>query len=174
MCQNSFSADIGDADCDEEFSYVPLFLIFLSQFILGIGNTLYYSLGPTYIDDNSKLHKTPLMLSISYALRIFGPALGYAFAYIMLKIYIAPTLTPVIAKDDPRWMGAWWLGWLIAGSLIFVFALLIGLFPRKIRNDQNPVEQYEFDSEKTDQKNEKQRKKFDEMKENGALKGRQF
>lgn len=49
-------------ECDEVFSYVPLVLIFLSQFVLGIGNTLYYSLGQSYLDDNTKQRNTPLML----------------------------------------------------------------------------------------------------------------
>lgn len=77
----------------------------MSQFILGIGNTLFYSLGLSYIDDNTHQHKSPLLLSYVYAMRIFGPTIGYGFAYVLLKIYIAPTLTPIFANDDPRWIG---------------------------------------------------------------------
>lgn len=95
LCQNSTSTS---DDCDEEFSNVPLVLIFFSQFVLGIGNTLYYSIGQTYIDDNSEQHKSPILLSYAYAIRIFGPTLGYGFAYVILRIYIDPTLTPVIEK----------------------------------------------------------------------------
>lgn len=53
--------------CEEsgggEFSNVPALLVFLSQFVLGIGTTLYYALGQTYMDDNSSKSKTPLLLS---------------------------------------------------------------------------------------------------------------
>ncbi|EDX04811.1 GD22119 [Drosophila simulans] len=52
-----------EEDCDDLFSYVPLVLIFLSQFVLGVGNTMYYSLGQTYLDDNTKKTNTPLMLA---------------------------------------------------------------------------------------------------------------
>lgn len=45
-----------------DFSIVPLILLFLSQFILGIGNTLYFSLGQTYLDDNTKKTETPVLL----------------------------------------------------------------------------------------------------------------
>lgn len=45
-----------------DFSIVPLVLVFLSQFILGIGNTLYFSLGQTYLDDNTKKTETPVLL----------------------------------------------------------------------------------------------------------------
>lgn len=61
-------------ECDDELeSIVPLVLIFLSQFVLGVGNTLYYALGQTYLDDNTKKTKTPLLLSYAFALRTFGP-----------------------------------------------------------------------------------------------------
>jgi len=57
--------DKTEDDCDDLFSYVPLVLIFLSQFVLGVGNTLYYSLGQTYLDDNTKKTNTPLMLAVA-------------------------------------------------------------------------------------------------------------
>lgn len=53
---------------------------------------------------------------------------------------------------------------------MFVFAFLIGLFPRRIRNNQIIVES-EFDSEKPDQKCENNEKQLDQVNENGALKG---
>lgn len=63
-----------DQQCEDEIeTIVPLILIFLSQFVLGIGNTLYYALGQTYLDDNTKKTKTPLLLSYAFALRTFGP-----------------------------------------------------------------------------------------------------
>lgn len=55
-------------ECDEVFSYVPLVLIFLSQFVLGVGNTLYYSLGQSYLDDNTKQRNSPLMLSYAFSM----------------------------------------------------------------------------------------------------------
>lgn len=51
--------------CDDEIeSILPLVLIFLSQFVLGVGNTLYYALGQTYLDDGvTKKKNTPLLLA---------------------------------------------------------------------------------------------------------------
>lgn len=59
-------------------------------------------------------------------MRMLGPALGYALASMCLKIYISPSLTPTINNLDPRWLGAWWLGWFIFASLMFVFAFFMG------------------------------------------------
>jgi hypothetical protein len=50
--------------CEEIASMMPLVLIFLSQFVLGIGTTLYYALGQPYLDDNAKKTQTPMMLGI--------------------------------------------------------------------------------------------------------------
>lgn len=105
-------------------------LIFLSQFILGIGNTLYYSLGQSYLDDNTKKTNTPMMLGYAFSLRMVGPLLGFVLSYVFLNMYIDPTKTPVITPNDPRWMGAWWLGWIVLGVSMIFFAMLVGLFPR--------------------------------------------
>nr|CAD7399809.1 unnamed protein product [Timema cristinae] len=55
-----------DATCEEdissgEHSILPLALIFLSQFVLGIGTTLCHTLGKTYLDDSIKKTNAPLM-----------------------------------------------------------------------------------------------------------------
>ncbi|XP_061513237.1 solute carrier organic anion transporter family member 74D [Anopheles gambiae] len=119
-------------ECLETISVVPLVLIFMSQFVLGIGNTLYYSLGQTYLDDNTKKTNTPLMLAYASSLRTFGPVVGFALGYFALKIYIDPTKTPIIDSSDPRWLGAWWLGWILLGVAMIIFAFLIGMFPKEI------------------------------------------
>uniref|UniRef100_A0A182PDY0 Solute carrier organic anion transporter family member n=1 Tax=Anopheles epiroticus TaxID=199890 RepID=A0A182PDY0_9DIPT len=127
-------------ECLETISVVPLILIFLSQFVLGIGNTLYYSLGQTYLDDNTKKTNTPLMLAYASSLRTFGPVVGFALGYFALKIYIDPTKTPIIDSSDPRWLGAWWLGWILLGVAMIIFALLIGMFPKEIPKKSKPTD----------------------------------
>lgn len=128
-------------ECNEVFSYLPLILIFLSQFVLGIGNTLYYSLGQSYLDDNIRKTNSPLMLAYTMCLRMFGPVVGFFLGYFSLNTFIDPTKTPVINKKDPRWLGAWWLGWIILGSLMFLFAFLIGLFPKNMKKSDHRTRQ---------------------------------
>lgn len=119
-------------ECESLLSIVPLILIFLSQFVLGIGNTLYYSLGQTYLDDNTKKSNTPLMLAMAMSLRMIGPVVGFFLGYISLNMYIDPSKTPIIDNKDPRWLGAWWFGWMILGTLMVLFSGLIGLFPKQL------------------------------------------
>jgi len=60
-----------DQLCDDEIkTMLPLILIFLSQFVLGVGNTLFYALGQTYLDDGvTKKKNTPILLAYAFSLR---------------------------------------------------------------------------------------------------------
>ncbi|CAO1338045.1 unnamed protein product [Diamesa tonsa] len=125
-------------DCNQDIeSIVPLVLIFLSQFVLGVGNTLYYALGQTYLDDNTKKTNTPMLLSYAFALRTLGPIIGFVLGYVSLKIYIDPFVTPLIDSQDPRWLGAWWFGWVFLGFAMIIVAGLIGLFPKELPKKRN-------------------------------------
>ncbi|KAL0126170.1 hypothetical protein PUN28_004945 [Cardiocondyla obscurior] len=132
ICPRTDEPELCDADAKQSISYLPRLLVFISQFILGIGTTLYYGLGQTYLDDNTKKKNSPMLLSITFALRTVGPAIGFLLGYGCLSLYIDPKLHPVITKKDPRWLGAWWLGWIILGVTMGMFAVLIATFPREL------------------------------------------
>ncbi|KAH8369791.1 hypothetical protein KR093_000982, partial [Drosophila rubida] len=115
-----------------EGNFAPQVLLFVAQFISGIGGSLYYTLGVSYMDDNTKKSKTPALLSLSYFLRMLGPAIGYALASFCLRLYIAPQLHPVINNKDPRWLGAWWLGWIVMGGLLAFSGVFLSMFPKEL------------------------------------------
>lgn len=62
--KNSVKEICDNDDWSDDDGIVPRFLIFFSQFVLGIGTTLYFGLGQTYLDDNSKKSNTPMLLGI--------------------------------------------------------------------------------------------------------------
>lgn len=113
-------------------NWAPQIILFIAQLIAGVGGSLYFTLGVSYMDDNIKKSKTPALISLSYFLRLLGPAFGYSLASFSLKFFIAPTLTPTITPNDPRWLGAWWLGWILLAVVMAIFAFLIGLFPKTL------------------------------------------
>ncbi len=43
---------------------------------------------------------------------------------------------PDIGQKDPRWVGAWWLGFIICAGCSIFWALPMLLFPPKIPSDQ--------------------------------------
>ncbi|XP_008217820.1 solute carrier organic anion transporter family member 74D [Nasonia vitripennis] len=129
LCLNRTNYD----HCEEaDGNFAPQVLLFIAQLVSGIGGSLYYTLGVSYMDDNIQKSKTPALISFSYFLRMLGPAIGYGLASFALKFYISPTLTPTITMQDPRWLGAWWLGWIILAILLFIFASILALFPKTL------------------------------------------
>lgn len=73
-----------------------------------------------------------LITGLSFFIRMLGPTIGFALVSIFLKMYIDPTLTPIIDDKDPRWLGAWWIGWIICGLLIMLFGSLLCLLPKTL------------------------------------------
>ncbi|GAB6028157.1 hypothetical protein CHUAL_002367 [Chamberlinius hualienensis] len=128
-------------------SISALVAFFVGQFISGIGSTALFTLGFTYMDDSVKKSVSPIYISISGALRSLGPTIGYLLASACLKIYIRPSETPEYNQTDPRWLGAWWMGFLIIGSLQLLITFPILLFPKELPSNAKSI-----NSEKTEEK----------------------
>lgn len=120
-------------ECTKEGDNTTLYaglLFALSYAIAGCGGAIYGILGTTYIDDNVKKSQAPLLFCISSFVRLLGPALGYNLASFFLKFYVQPDLHPRINDEDPRWVGAWWVGYIVFAILMFALAPLICMFPK--------------------------------------------
>ena len=50
--------------------------------------------------------------------------------WVDLDVIDASTLT--ITPKDPRWVGAWWIGFILSGCIAFTLAALIGAFPQEL------------------------------------------
>ncbi|CAG9800804.1 unnamed protein product [Chironomus riparius] len=131
LCNTNKTSGIAECDTGED-NWMPQVILFLGQLCAGIGQSIYFSIGVAYMDDNIKKSKTPALISLSYFLRLLGPAGGYALASFCLKIYIAPDLTPTIDNNDPRWLGAWWMGWIVLAILMFIFSFVMCMFPKEL------------------------------------------
>ncbi|XP_017024971.2 solute carrier organic anion transporter family member 74D [Drosophila kikkawai] len=128
LCQTKAAGCIQE----EIGQWVPQVFLFMAQLISGVGQALFYTLGIAYMDDNGTKSKTPAMLSLSTFLRMLGPAIGYSLAALCLRLYIEPSLEPLIGREDPRWMGAWWLGWIVLAAMTLVSAIFLFMFPREL------------------------------------------
>lgn len=53
----------GDGCQSSEGNFSPQVILFVAQFISGIGGSLYYTLGTSYMDDNTERSQTPALLS---------------------------------------------------------------------------------------------------------------
>ncbi|XP_045183048.2 solute carrier organic anion transporter family member 2A1-like [Mercenaria mercenaria] len=112
---------------------VAFSLIAFGMVFQGVGKSVRYPFITLYVDDAVDKRKTGFYMGILTGTGIFGPALAYLIGGLFSKIYV--TLEPVdITPSDPRWIGAWWLGFLVFGACAIFFSIPIMCFPRKLKS----------------------------------------
>lgn len=134
-----------DPRCDDQgnrvVDWAGLALIFGGILLTGVGNCLFYSFGVAYLDDNTSHENSPTMLGLTYTFRLLGPTFGFLLGSFCLRTYVDLGQVPPFEEGDPRWVGAWWLGFPIIGVLTLTLAAPLALFPRRLpkgpRTDAN-------------------------------------
>ncbi|XP_054164681.1 solute carrier organic anion transporter family member 74D-like [Oppia nitens] len=119
-------------DREVHTALVSVLCIWFATFLNGIGSASYYSLGIPFVDDSVKKKNSPLYMSLTACLRLLGPTLGYIISSIFLRFYENPFYDPGIELNDPRWVGAWWLGFIMLGVFILIGCIPMFLFPDKL------------------------------------------
>ncbi|XP_006139851.1 solute carrier organic anion transporter family member 4C1 [Tupaia chinensis] len=136
LFEDTCSASRNSTSCTSSTSLLSnyLYVFILGQLLLGVGGTPLYTLGTAFIDESVPIHKSSLYIGIGYSMSILGPAVGYVLGGRLLTMYIDVAMghSTDITEDDPRWLGAWWIGflivWLFAWSLIIPFSC----FPKRL------------------------------------------
>ncbi|KAG0431469.1 hypothetical protein HPB47_021758 [Ixodes persulcatus] len=111
--------------------------MFVGNFLNGLGGVACYVIGTTYMDDNVKKKNSALYFGGIYVCRFIGPVIGLMLASACLSHYENPFVSPGITAKDPRWIGAWWIGYLVIGFGLFLSALPMLFFPKRIRSAAN-------------------------------------
>ncbi|KFQ57800.1 Solute carrier organic anion transporter family member 2B1, partial [Pelecanus crispus] len=142
LCEPRVPASQGnfsDAGCTPHAArenHEVLLVMFIAQALLGIGGVPIQPFGISYIDDFASERNSPLYLGILFSVTVIGPGVAFMLGSAMLRFYVD---IDKVARDgvqltnkDPRWVGAWWLGFLIAASLVAVSAVPYFFFPREM------------------------------------------
>ncbi|XP_059500706.1 solute carrier organic anion transporter family member 4C1-like isoform X2 [Stegostoma tigrinum] len=111
-----------------------LFVFLLGQLLHGVGGTPLYTLGTAHIDDSVSTEKSSLYIGIGTGMSVLGPAFGYILGGQLLDIYIdVNRISKVpLMPDDPRWLGAWWIGFLLCWILAWCLVLPLTCFPKHL------------------------------------------
>ncbi|RDD42163.1 Solute carrier organic anion transporter family member 4A1 [Trichoplax sp. H2] len=108
-----------------------------AQIIIGLGVSTVYNVSIAYADENVSPKSSPIYVGIINSMAALGPALGFLLGGILLNIYIDWPSTPSdLTPSDPRWIGAWWLGYVITAILLFLIAIPMLGFPKHLPNYQ--------------------------------------
>ena len=131
--------------------WVSLGIVFLGIFLLGIGVSFYFSFGVPYVDDNTERGNSPFALSVVFSARVIGPTLGYFLGSACLAYYVDPGQVPNgITEGHPRWIGAWWIGFVVIAVLLMLFSPWLTLFPARFESKS------ETDAQRLDKKGDAQ------------------
>ncbi|XP_070533589.1 solute carrier organic anion transporter family member 4C1-like [Ptychodera flava] len=140
LCRRQENAT-SSTDCDEDFENVSYyFIIFiLAQVLHGIGASPIYTVGIAYVDENVSHDRSAWYMGVLNASSIFGPCVGFLFGAIFLSFWVDPTVADdvTITPDDPSWVGAWWIGFVIGCVCAWLVAIPVGAFPHELPETKN-------------------------------------
>uniref|UniRef100_A0A672SVZ8 Solute carrier organic anion transporter family member n=1 Tax=Sinocyclocheilus grahami TaxID=75366 RepID=A0A672SVZ8_SINGR len=139
LCSNTSRAGLSDPGyiCGNRTNTNMMYLLLIgAQMLLGIGATPLQPLGVSYIDDHVRREDSSLYIGILFSTLVFGPACGFILGSLCTKVYVdavfIDTTTLDITPDDPRWIGAWWGGFIICGLFLFLSSLFMFGFPQSL------------------------------------------
>ncbi|XP_061060727.1 solute carrier organic anion transporter family member 1C1 isoform X3 [Eubalaena glacialis] len=112
-----------------------------------------FSISPCFLGSNSPLPISVMEKSQSkinngcvQTVAIIGPIFGFLLGSLCAKLYVDIGFVNLdhitITPKDPQWVGAWWLGYLIAGSISLLAAVPFWYLPKSLprprsREDSN-------------------------------------
>jgi len=164
LCQSDIHVNSLEGSCNEDgtriVDWVGLIIVFAGIAATGIGNSLFWCFGMVYLDDNSAKGNTPFFLSLTFVFRLVGPTLGYMLGAKCLTTYVYPGLEPDYDETDPRWIGAWWIGFPVIATLLLIFSIPLCLFPERLPREDTDANKEAKEMEKLVDSEKKDRGAF--------------
>ncbi|XP_036004946.1 solute carrier organic anion transporter family member 1C1 [Fundulus heteroclitus] len=110
--------------------------VFLGNMLRGIGETPSMPLGISYLDDFSRQENTPFYLACIYTTGMLGPMIGFMLGSYLAKTYVDIGFVDLesitITYKDSRWVGAWWLGFIVNGALLLLSSIPFFFLPKSL------------------------------------------
>ncbi|XP_034298505.1 solute carrier organic anion transporter family member 1B3-like [Pantherophis guttatus] len=125
------------SDCDHKIvtSYAWIFVL-LGNLLRGIGETPITPLGISYLDDFSREEDVPLYISILHTSAMIGPLFGFLLGSVFARLYVDVGFVDMdaitISPTDARWVGAWWMGFLVAGVIALISGIPFLFLPKSL------------------------------------------
>uniref|UniRef100_UPI0037E76F1F solute carrier organic anion transporter family member 1C1-like n=1 Tax=Semicossyphus pulcher TaxID=241346 RepID=UPI0037E76F1F len=113
--------------------------VFLGNALRGIGETPVTPLGISYIDDYARAENSPFYIACLQTITLLGPMFGFLLGSYCAKLYVdigyvdmeSVTITP----KDARWVGAWWMGFMVSSALLLISGIPFLFLPRSLKKE---------------------------------------
>ncbi|XP_053317997.1 solute carrier organic anion transporter family member 1B3-like [Spea bombifrons] len=132
------------SDCGKETRSYLWVCMLIGNLLRGIGETPITPLGISYLDDFSRPENTPLYIAILHTVALFGPMTGFMLGSFCAKLYVDIGFVDLdsitISPQDSRWVGAWWLGFLIAGAINLLSGIPFCFLPKSLKSQSEEAE----------------------------------
>ncbi|XP_077990423.1 solute carrier organic anion transporter family member 4C1-like [Glandiceps talaboti] len=123
-------------DCHDDWTSLSnfFFLFVFAQIVVAIGASPIYNVGLALVDENVSTKNSGWYVGITHAFAVLGPVTGFILGAVFLSIYTDLLLIDSVdlTPDDPAWVGAWWLGFLISWLLAWLVAIPVGAYPSEL------------------------------------------
>uniref|UniRef100_A0A3Q1HWL2 Solute carrier organic anion transporter family member n=1 Tax=Anabas testudineus TaxID=64144 RepID=A0A3Q1HWL2_ANATE len=124
-------------------SYMWIY-VFMGNALRGIGETPVTPLGISYIDDFAKAENSPFYIACLQTITLLGPIFGFLLGSYCAKLYVdigyvdmeSLTITP----RDARWVGAWWMGFLVSSALLLMSSIPFWFLPRSLAKQEEDAD----------------------------------
>uniref|UniRef100_A0A8C2B007 Solute carrier organic anion transporter family member n=1 Tax=Cyprinus carpio TaxID=7962 RepID=A0A8C2B007_CYPCA len=137
------ASSVPSSGCEHESMLSMWIYVFLGNILRGIGETPVQPLGISYIDDYALEENAAFYIGTS---TIIGPVFGYLLGSVCAKIYVDIGFVNMesisITPGDARWVGAWWLGYLIAGLITLLSAVPFWFLPKSLPLPERRLAKY--------------------------------
>ncbi|XP_067998016.1 solute carrier organic anion transporter family member 1C1-like [Melanerpes formicivorus] len=126
--------------CEKEASSYMWIYILLGNMLRGIGETPITPLGISYLDDFAREEDVPVYVACLHTIAMLGPMFGFMLGSLCARLYVDIGFVDLenitITPQDSRWVGAWWLGFLIAGVTSFLSAIPFCFLPKSLKKPE--------------------------------------
>lgn len=153
------------SECVKEMKSLMWIYVLVGNIIRGIGETPIMPLGISYIEDFAKSENSPLYIGILETGMTIGPLIGLLLASSCANIYVdiesVNTDDLTITPTDTRWVGAWWIGFLVCAGVNILTSIPFFFFPKTLPKEglQENVDGTENAKEKKHRKKAKEEKR---------------
>ncbi|XP_066489217.1 solute carrier organic anion transporter family member 1C1-like isoform X1 [Tiliqua scincoides] len=124
------------AGCEKEAGTSMWIYVLLGNLLRGIGETPIQPLGIAYIDDYATEESAAFYIGCVQTVAIIGPIFGFLLGSLCAMLYVdfgfVDMESITITHKDSQWVGAWWLGYLIAGVISILAAIPFWFLPKHL------------------------------------------